>query len=111
MSAVNERLSKSKAEWSESRFNEGKAAGEAWAKDVAEYDELVKLKEFDSSSYSDFDSRDKAWEEAYGMLGDSCGTGHQFDEEVLGDKDADDHYAAGFIIGAQEYFESVEDDL
>ena len=111
MPTVNERLSKSKADWSEGRFNAGKTAGEAWAKDTAEYDELVKLKAFDSSNYSDADSRDGAWDEAYALLGDSCGSGHQFDEEVLSVNDADDQYAAGFIVGAQEYFESVEDEL
>ncbi len=112
MNTVNERLSKSKAAHCRELFQTGKSAGTTWAKDTAEYSELVKIKAIDASDYVEASGdREGAFEAIFAIAGEASSDRAEFASEVLGDEAADDDFAAGFIIGAQQYFETVEDQI
>ncbi len=126
MPEVVERLRVSKRKSDDSLFSQGYAAGEEWAKNQAEAEELERLSDFRDQCGTDWDSvLTTGPDDAYGSgerlyfvispeddgdRGASCG----FWESQLGLEDGScpkDSLVRGFVEGALEVWDEVKDQL
>ncbi|MDQ7251645.1 hypothetical protein [Dongia sedimenti] len=109
MQAAIERLRASKEKSMKDGREDGHQAGREWAEKKAEYAELRRIADIDLGV---------GVEHAFGMLRMACDPQKEAtDEEIIEDLSGDldipttDEWVAGFIEGAQEFFEEVEDQL
>jgi hypothetical protein len=106
MSTVIERLRASKQEAEQEDIAAGKARGRAWAEHKADYRQLRRVCKLDLSEETDAETA-----LSYAIYPDGD---NYFREEALGmpaNEEPTDEFIAGFIEGAQEFFDEVEDEL
>jgi hypothetical protein len=102
------RLRASKAEWEATTEAAGRKAGQAWARDDADYDQLKRLATFDVDALNDDDRADRL-----GALLD-CSEPGQWSAEVwenlTGSQEQPEWpWINGFIEGATEVWDEVAD--
>jgi hypothetical protein len=111
MTTVIDRLRASKEKYVQEVAGAGKGAGRAWAADKADYRDLKRIAAIEEPQY---DSDD--W--ALTALWHALDPEHQLDGEemanhlrVENEDDLTEEFARGFIEGAREIFEEVEDQI
>lgn len=111
MQTAIERLRASKQKHAQDEGEGGKTAGRRWAANSADYVQLRKVADLDTSQWPNDEGAFRVLKDALDPEGEH---GYDFGEEVLGlepREEASDAWAFGFIEGAQEFFEEVKDDL